>query len=205
MRFPFGLSPKRQHEGPHYADIYTRAMAAGIDMGILFYTMNDAFQIVSAKIFAGTDVAMFQNIQAGIPLGELLRRMWESHFLMLWLINSVFQLTIMGMVVVACQVLFATTPGKWIMGIKIVRAKTLEPIAAWRYMLRLMAYAVAILPAMIGIFWISFNREHRGWHDFIAGTAVLNMRPPGWYWGKVKQGWLWSRAKIKKETSAPVE
>lgn len=205
MRFPFGLSPRRQHEGPYYADIYTRAMAAGIDLAMLFYLMNDGFQLISAKVFAGVDVAIFQNIQSGIPLSELVKRMWESGFIALWLMNSAFQMVMMGVVIVACQILFATTPGKWIMGIKIVRAKTLEPIAAWRYILRVFAYAASVLPAMMGIFWITFNRERRGWHDYIAGTAVLDMRPPGWYWGKVKQGYRWLRTKMQPEPLTPVE
>ena len=40
-------------------------------------------------------------------------------------------------------------------------------------LLRTAGYFIAAAPAMIGILWAAFNRQHRGWQDFLSGTVVV--------------------------------
>ena len=44
-----------------------------------------------------------------------------------------------------------------------------KPQALGRYL----AYYLAILPLMLGIVWVAFDRRKQGWHDKLAGTVVL--------------------------------
>ena len=192
---PFGLAPRRQKTGPLYGDLYPRAVASGIDLTLLFLILNDFFHYVTAKFYARIDTDIFYQIKTSHHVTEQLQLAWDSGFVTQWLLNAVFQLVLMGVLYVSVQIIWGTTPGKWLLGLKIVRAHTFAPVERWRYPLRFLAYIVAALPLMIGIFWVGFSKERRGWHDRIAGTAVLNIRPNGWYWAYVKKVYYRLRGK----------
>ncbi len=63
------------------------------------------------------------------------------------------------------------TPGKWIMGIRVV------PIGGGRMgvgrcLLRIFGYVVSSLPLYLGFAWI-LGPQRLGWHDRLAGTEVV--------------------------------
>lgn len=66
------------------------------------------------------------------------------------------------------------TPGKLLMNCKVVDLRTGEPPGAGRAALRFAAYPVSALPFYLGFFWIGWDRRKQGFHDKIAGTAVLH-------------------------------
>lgn len=72
------------------------------------------------------------------------------------------------------------TIGKKIMKIKIVRHDG-SPLtfgsALWRYI----AYILASLPCGLGLLWVIWDPEHRGWHDKMADTKVISTQPSGAY------------------------
>lgn len=198
----WGLKPKPLDNGPRYAGANDRSMASALDIVLLFTLLNDLSARANGFIYAafqkmppgsGAPVTSFEALAAGL---------WEIRYP--WLISNGLVVLMIGMLLVACQWAYGTTPGKWLLGLKIVRAGTLEPVAPWRYILRFFAYIPAALPLMLGIFWMSFNRQHRGWHDYIAGTVVIYTRPRGWYWQQIKRGyrWLYSLA-VKKPVGEP--
>ena len=69
------------------------------------------------------------------------------------------------------------TPGKMVVGIKVVNAQGEKPrivIAALRDILgRYISGAVIGL----GFLWIAIDKEKRGWHDSIASTHVVKVEP----------------------------
>lgn len=65
------------------------------------------------------------------------------------------------------------TPGKLLMGCRIVDARTGRPPRPGQAALRLAAYAVSALPLYLGFAWIGWDRRKQGWHDKLAGTVVL--------------------------------
>ena len=201
MRLPLilGLSPKPKHVGPYYADLYVRCVAGAIDLACIYFLFNYAFQAITANVYSHTNVALLANTKSGATYLQIAQSLWESGFVKLWLVNAAFQIILIGVFLIACQVVFGATPGKWTMGLKILRAKTLEPINTWRYILRYISYIPATLFLMMGILWITFNRERRGLHDYIAGTVVIDQRAGGWYWKKIKQGWRYIFKKKPEE------
>lgn len=64
------------------------------------------------------------------------------------------------------------TPGKWVCGLRIVRAADAGPIGAIEALTRLIGYGVSFL-LPLGFLWIAIDRRRRGWHDLIAGTLVI--------------------------------
>ena len=65
------------------------------------------------------------------------------------------------------------TPGKLAVGIKVVDAQTGGRPATGRLVLRLVAYLVSAIPFYLGFLWVAVDRRKQGWHDKIAGTAVV--------------------------------
>lgn len=196
---PFGLKPKPRKENP-YADMYPRALAACIDFFWIYTLIAGLSLWKTDKIYAAfgmSSLAAQPVPQTMIQMSELL---WQVRYP--WMLDNLVTVLMIGVFYVGSQVVFDTTPGKWLIGVKVVRHGDHAKLSAWRYMLRYLAYIPASLPLMLGIFWMSFTKERRGWHDYIADTVVLNLRPRGWYWNQVKRGYYRLRGKTP---SAPVE
>ena len=192
---PFGLRPKPEETGPRYGDTNDRTMAAVIDIALLFLLLNRISQTISDKVFAAFELSPLGSNAHAANFSEMAKILWEVRYP--WLISNGIIVGLMALFVISCQMAYGTTPGKWLLGLKIVRHKTLEPIASWRYVLRFLAYIPASAPLMLGVIWMSFNKQRRGWHDYIAGTVVINTRPKGWYWQKVKLGYRWLMGKMR--------
>lgn len=64
------------------------------------------------------------------------------------------------------------TPGKLIMGIRVVNAenKTIRPGTSF---LRVVGYLLSGIPMGTGFIWILFDQDKRAWHDKLAGTRVV--------------------------------
>ena len=179
--FPLGLKPRSgKHEGPHYADIYARSIAATIDLGILFLMLNDLFFAWSKRIYQGVDKQMLQQAQHA-PHADVMPLLVESNALSLLMLNAGVQMAVLGTIILGVQMVWFTTPGKWLLGLKIVDAKTLQTPSRGRFVVRFLGYIVAASPLMVGIVWATFNKQRRGWHDYIAGTAVIHTRNWSWY------------------------
>jgi uncharacterized RDD family membrane protein YckC len=68
------------------------------------------------------------------------------------------------------------TPGKMLVGAKIVTADTLAQPSTGRLIGRYLAYFVSIFSGFIGFLWIAFDRRKQAWHDKLAGTVVVRTR-----------------------------
>ncbi|WP_420842774.1 RDD family protein [Flavobacterium humidisoli] len=85
--------------------------------------------------------------------------------------NNRFHLVFMTVWVIyffLMEVLFKTTLGKRMMSIKTVSDNKEEPVTIVRYFLRSL---VKCIP-MINIILL-FNKNHKGLHDYIASTVVI--------------------------------
>ena len=67
----------------------------------------------------------------------------------------------------------SATPGKMIMGIKIIDMKTGNPPSPSQSIIRYLGYYVSMIPLMLGIIWVAFDEKKQGWHDKLAGTVVI--------------------------------
>ena len=67
----------------------------------------------------------------------------------------------------------SATPGKAIMRLKIVDAKTGGKPSKRQMVIRYFGYYAATLPLFVGMFWMGWDRRKQGWHDKLAGTLVI--------------------------------
>ena len=66
------------------------------------------------------------------------------------------------------------TPGKLLLGLRVVDAATLGPMTTPQALGRYFAYLVSMLPLCLGFIWVALDRRHQAWHDKLAGTLVIH-------------------------------
>lgn len=87
---------------------------------------------------------------------------------------------LLGLFVSMCYYTFfggwaGRTPGKTLMGLDIQRTDGGE-MTYTRAFLRWVGYLVSITFAGLGFLWIAIDERKRGWHDYLSGTWVKNLR-----------------------------
>jgi uncharacterized RDD family membrane protein YckC len=72
---------------------------------------------------------------------------------------------------------YGLTPGKWMLGIRVVKQDTGLPAGFWRMVLRqtIGQWAAAVL-CYIGFLWAVIDSNKQGWNDKIAKTLVVRTR-----------------------------
>ena len=73
---------------------------------------------------------------------------------------------------VLCWVLVGATPGKYVLGLKVLRTSG-QRISWWRAIIRLVGYWISALPLFLGYLWILVGARRQGWHDKLADTIVV--------------------------------
>ncbi len=65
------------------------------------------------------------------------------------------------------------TPGKLLLGCRVVDAASGAALSARQATLRYFAYIASILPFCLGFLWIAWDKRKQGFHDKIAKSVVL--------------------------------
>ena len=71
-----------------------------------------------------------------------------------------------------CTGMAGQTVGMRLVRIRVIGARG-RPPGAVRGLVRVLAFAVSVLPGALGWLWALFDREHRALHDHLAGTYVI--------------------------------
>jgi uncharacterized RDD family membrane protein YckC len=71
------------------------------------------------------------------------------------------------------------TPGKMVISAKILDAETGKPASTGQLIGRYFAYFISIIPLMLGIIWVAFDKRKQGWHDKLSGTVVVKHKNSG--------------------------
>lgn len=171
----------KNNAAAHYAGFHRRMWAAMIDT-LLLVLLTPLFNLISVggnHISLDADAVQRQmeaQTDAAAVLGVLWRAMVDAGIVHYWLINTAMQTALLCLLTAFCWHKWSATPGKMLLGIKVVDAVTEAPISNRQIFLRLIGYFVSSFPALLGFFWIAFDKRKQGWHDKIAGTVVV-MKP----------------------------
>ena len=71
------------------------------------------------------------------------------------------------------------TPGKMLLSLRVVDAKTGGSLSVWQSLVRYVGYFVSAIPFCLGLIWVGFDSKKQGWHDKIAGTVVIRSKLRG--------------------------
>lgn len=66
------------------------------------------------------------------------------------------------------------TPGKLLLGLRVVDAATLRPLSTRQAVGRYFAYLLSSIPLCLGFLWIFFDPRHQAWHDKLSGSLVVH-------------------------------
>jgi uncharacterized RDD family membrane protein YckC len=69
--------------------------------------------------------------------------------------------------------LFQGTPGKLLLGCRIVDARDGGRPRLWQVLVRLLGYGLSALPLGLGFLWMIWDKRHQAWHDKLARTLVV--------------------------------
>jgi uncharacterized RDD family membrane protein YckC len=98
---------------------------------------------------------------------------------------------IIGFYFVGLWALAGATIGKWLLGLRVVRADGYPPTIG-RSAIRFIGYGLSAIVFFLGYIWVLFDEDRRAWHDDLAGTWVIydfQRRPQGEvYSHRVKEG-----------------
>lgn len=67
------------------------------------------------------------------------------------------------------------TPGKMVVGIKVVDAKTGGALSLGQAVGRYAAYFLSTIPLGLGFIWAAFDSRKQGWHDKLAGSVGVRI------------------------------
>jgi uncharacterized RDD family membrane protein YckC len=71
------------------------------------------------------------------------------------------------------------TPGKMVVGARIVDARTGKAISVTQGLVRYLGYYVSIFPLCLGLLWVAFDPRKQGFHDKLARTVVVRAKNRG--------------------------
>lgn len=170
--------------GSVYASFERRLMANMIDtllVSVVIYLFFAPLMQIAEPVRAHV-----LQLLAGYQQGALSEAMLEEQFLRymqeeglhLLLQESLWQLGILAVFLLGSWKWRNTTPGKWLLNMEIVDARTGGAPHNWQFVVRFFGYFIAALPFMIGFVSIMWHRKRQGWHDRLAGTVVLVKQKP---------------------------
>ncbi len=156
FRLPKPKPPALSPQGLPYATFHRRMMGATFDALIIMFMVTPFNGLILSMVYADLPPQ---------PTREDMVRVLAGLFQVQYAIFAVFSFLFWHWK--------AATPGKLFLGMRIVDAKTGAPITDFQGIIRLLAYPIAGMPAMLGFFAIGISKRKQGWHDLIAGTAVV--------------------------------
>lgn len=209
MQTLMGIRPKKKHmseDGKQvYATFQDRLFASAIDVSILFLLLQDLFHWMSQFIYRNFDssqLTMPNNPDMEFaPIHEQVRsfvqHLFDTGFAQLWLENAFYQSIIIGIALVGVWYAFQTTPGKFLLGIRIAQKTTFDTPTLKQLILRYCGFYLSIPPLMLGFATLGFYKHKQAWHDMIAGTVVIYTKEGSVF----KRVYNYVKAKIKKSAN----
>lgn len=155
-----------------------RMAASIIDLGLLLLMLMPLSSLLSFVIFGEDAINSVLKEVAGTngvtDADALYKKLAEKHFFSRYIILNLITL---GFTMVYCLVFWIkcdASPGKWLLGLRIVDVKTGMSPSVKQYIVRMLSYFLSALPLMIGFMMINYTKTHQGLHDRIAGTYVIH-------------------------------
>ena len=152
-----------------YAGFWIRFVASFLDtlflalpVGIVVYFLSGGEWFDFAQYQQNLQMAMAANPHA-IDNQPKTSFTWEL----------IFEISVLVVTVLFWEKWRGATPGKKLVHIKIVDAKTFKDIDDKQAITRSFGYIVSTLLFLIGFFMVAFRKDKRALHDLLANSAVI--------------------------------
>ena len=152
-----------------YAGFWIRLVASFLDtiflalpIAVAVYFLSDGNWFDFAQYQQNIQMAMSGNTHA-LDHQPQLSTQWEL----------LFDISVLAVSVVFWRRFKGATPGKKLLHIKVVDAKTFEEISNKQAITRSLGYIISTLLLLIGFLMVAFKKDKRSLHDILAGTSVI--------------------------------
>lgn len=126
------------------------------------------------RVAAALIDTVFLIILCAIPLTLIYgASYWTEQIMVRGFWDIVIQYVLPAIVTVWFWVKFMGTPGKMVLRLRVVDARTGQAISTSQGVRRYLGYYLSILPLMLGIIWVGIDKRKQGFHDKFAGTVVV--------------------------------
>ena len=138
-----------EHDEFEYAGFWIRVGASAIDTVILLMFILPISMMIYGDAF------------------------WENESLLMGPADFLVNWVSPAVVTIVFWLYKSATPGKMMLGLKVVHSDTGEPLSLGQAIGRYLGYIVAMIPLFIGFVWVGFDKKKQGWHDKLANSIVI--------------------------------
>ena len=135
--------------GVSYAGFWIRVVASLIDSVLLAIILTPIILAIYGRQY-------FSAVRLIAGPGD---------FLLTWVLPAI--------AVVVFWIYRSATPGKLILGLRIVDANSGAPLGTRQSIARYLGYYVSLIPFGLGMLWVAFDPRKQGFHDKLARTVVV--------------------------------
>jgi uncharacterized RDD family membrane protein YckC len=148
-----------------YVGFWARVFASLVDTVLLGMIVWPLLTVIyGSEYWAPLEAALGGSLDALAPTPDR----GPADFIVSWVLPAV--------AIVAFWIARQATPGKMLIGAKIVDAETGAPLTRGQAIGRYLAYYVSMFGLFLGFFWVGWDPRKQGWHDKLAGTVVIRAR-----------------------------
>lgn len=158
----------------NYAHFNERVFATAIDMLWIMFLLGPVILQIRLMIYgANPDFSTLSQSTDGQSAWQTLQ---EHNYLSKLLLEYFLSYLLVVPFFALMWSYSSTTPGKWLLRLRIVDSVHFTKLSHRQMVIRLLGYALALLPFGAGIAWIGLDKQKRGLHDHLAGTAVVRVK-----------------------------
>ncbi|MCT4635788.1 MAG: RDD family protein [Rickettsiales bacterium] len=177
-----------------YPGFQARMMASLIDLTLIALLFSPLFMLLGNLVYGDSAPsemirhAVFDMIEVNKDTGmkpdfiafistnpEYSDYFFKQYGLIKMVLLQLSQLIAIMVVVMVFWFKKQATPGKMLLSMKIVDAKTLGKPSSRQLIIRLVGYIISVVPVFLGVIWIVFDSRKQAWHDKIANTLVIKV------------------------------
>ena len=147
----------------NFAGFWIRFVATWIDTFVIVVPLIVLVYILSAGAWFDMDQSMQMVELDSVELLPKTGLQWEL----------LFELLIAGVTIFFWKKWAGATPGKKLLNIHVVDAKSYGAIDNKQAIIRYVGYFISTIPLGLGFVMAAFHKEKRTLHDILAGTVVI--------------------------------
>lgn len=173
--------PLQWPEDAEYASLYARTLAILIDGVLVLWPLSAVLSWVAVHFMGGPNLSeaelrTISNVQGDQALQLLLTQDRLNRLLS----EQLAFLLIAGAMWLGFWYYYSATPGKMLLGMKLVDGTTGNPPRWGQYIRRYLGYIPSLGAFGLGLLWVQWSKRSRAWHDAMADTVVVKKRslPP---------------------------
>lgn len=166
-----------------YTGLHARLFSALIDLLLASLLFFPIFKFISSLIYGDIVPGQFianlvkeineNNIPRDIVNEKAYDYYIKDKIILKFLLEQCIQFIFFGLYFVTWWYKKQTTLGKICLSAKIVNADDFSNPSLYSCILRYLSYVVSVVPFMLGVISIAFNKRKQGFHDKIAKTIVI--------------------------------